>query len=347
MSPEPLVAGVLGLSLVLYVLTAGADFGGGWWDLLARGPRQVAQRRAIALAIGPIWEANHVWLILALVLTFVAFPLAFAAISTALHIPLVILLVGIVLRGTAFVFRSYDSRDDAIQRRWSAVFAVGSTVSPIMLGVVVGAIASGQLRVVDGLVQTDFYSAWLAPFPFVVGLLTLAIFAYLAAVYLCVATWEQPALQEDFRLRGLWAAAAVFSLAWLAFFLARSGAPRVWDGLWANTWSLPLQGVVALVGASTIGALWRRRYHAARWLGALQVAVVVGGWAVSQYPYVVPPDLTVYDAAPPVVLWNMLAVLALGSGPLLATYVWMLRVFRGDGVPLDHRQSADDTITSD
>jgi len=107
MGPEHGVALVLGTALVLYTLTGGADFGGGLWDLLARGPRQIQQRRAIALAIGPIWEANHVWLILALVLTFVCFPLAFAAISTALHIPLVILLIGIVARGAAFVFRAY------------------------------------------------------------------------------------------------------------------------------------------------------------------------------------------------------------------------------------------------
>ena len=105
---------------------------------LARGARRIQQRRAIALAIGPIWEANHVWLILAIVVTFVAFPTAFAAISTALHIPLVLLLIGIVLRGSAFVFRAYDSRRPEVQDRYSIVFEAGSLLSPIMLGIVVG-----------------------------------------------------------------------------------------------------------------------------------------------------------------------------------------------------------------
>lgn len=337
MQPEVLVAAVLGASLVLYSLTGGADFGAGLWDLLAFGPRKKAQRRAIALTIGPIWEANHVWLILAIVLTFVCFPHAFAAISTALHIPLVILLVGIVLRGSAFVFRAYDSRRDEVQARWSVVFAAGSTVAPVMLGVVVGAIASGSIRVVDGQVQTDFVSAWLAPFPLAVGALTLAIFAYLAAVYLCVATWETPELQEDFRLRGLGAAGAVFTLAWLAFFLARTGAPRVWEGLWASPGSIPLQLTVATVGLGTIGALYARRYQVARVLAAAQVVLVVAGWALSQYPYVVPPDLTVADAAPDGVLWLTLGILGTGAAPLVAAYVWMMRVFRADDAPIDHR----------
>lgn len=340
MGPEPLVAGVLATSLIAYVLTAGADFGGGLWDLLAFGPRKVAQRRAIALAIGPIWEANHVWLILALVLTFVGFPKAFAAISTALHVPLVILLVGIVLRGSAFVFRAYDSRRDDVQARWSVIFAVGSTISPIMLGTVVGAIASGTIRVVDGRVVTDFWSSWLAPFPLVVGLLTLAIFAYLAAVYLCVATWETPELQEDFRVRGLGAAGFVFGLAWVAFFLSREGAPLVWNGLWAAPGSIPLQLAIATVGLGTIGALAARWYRTAASLAMLQVTLVVGGWALAQYPHVVPPDLTIADAAPPRVLWTMLGILGAGAGPLVLAYAWLLRVFRGDHAPIDHRRAA-------
>ena len=340
MGPEVLVAAVLGAALVLYVLTGGADFGGGVLDLLASGPRKVDQRRAIALAIGPIWEANHVWLILALVLTFVCFPRSFAAISTALHIPLAILLVGIVLRGSAFVFRAYDSRRAEVQARWSAVFDLGSTVSPVMLGVVVGALASGEIRVVDGVVQTDFVSAWLAPFPFAVGLLTLAIFTYLAAVYLCVATWEQPELQEDFRRRGLVAAGAVFVLAWIAFFLSRTGAPIVWHGLWAAPGAIPLQLAVAGVGLGTIGSLYTRRYRAARVLGMVQVALVVAGWGLAQYPHTVPPDLTVADAAPERVLWTVLACLAVGAGPLVAAYAWLIRVFRADDAPIDHREPA-------
>ena len=322
------VAVVLCAALSGYVLTGGADFGGGVWDLLATGPRRVRQRRAIATAIGPIWEANHVWLILALVLLFVVFPKAYATVAVALHVPLVALLVGVVLRGAAFVFRAYDSRRDEVQARWSVVFAIGSVSSPVLLGIVVGAIASGRVQLVDGVPVGGWITPWLQPFPVVVGLLTLAIFAFLAAVYLTLDTHDDREVQEDFRLRGLGAAAAVFTLAWAAFFLARAGAPRLWEGLWTSAWAIPFQLAVAGVGLGAIGALWARRYRWARDLGALQVVLVVGGWAASQWPYVIPPDLTVADAAPVRVVRTVLWVLAVGAGPLLAAYGTLLWVFR-------------------
>jgi cytochrome d ubiquinol oxidase subunit II len=323
-SPEPIVASVLAAVLVVYVLTGGADFGGGVWELLASGPRRAKQRDAIAAAIGPIWEANHVWLILALVITFVSFPRAFALISTALHVPLLLLLFGVVLRGTAFVFRAYDQRDDVVQARWSAVFAGASVFCPVALGVVVGALSSGRMRT-DAL---DLTSAWLHPFPFAVGVLNLTIVSFLAAVYLTLDTRGDPELQEDFRRRGLWAAGMVFVLAWIAFFLARDGAPEVWHGLWASRWSVPFQIAVGVCGTGCIAALWFRSFQLARDLAAVQVALVVGGWAASQYPYVVPPDLTVSDAAPDRVLWTLLAVLSVGAVPLFAAYAWMVWVFK-------------------
>src|ERR1039457_3035003 len=112
------------LSLILYALMGGADFGGGMWDLLAAGPRAVRQRKAIAKAIGPIWEANHVWLILVVVLLFTGFPTGFAGMMTALNIPLTVMLIGIVLRGSAFIFRKYDSKSATVQRHWSRVFGI-------------------------------------------------------------------------------------------------------------------------------------------------------------------------------------------------------------------------------
>jgi cytochrome d ubiquinol oxidase subunit II len=151
------IAGAIMVSLTLYALGGGADFGGGVWDLLARGPRAARQRELIAHAIGPIWEANHVWLILVVVLLFVCFPVAWAAISTSLHVPLTLLLVGIVLRGAAFTFRSYGDEDEAGAQRWGRVFAGASVVSPVMLGTCVGAIAGGGLRVgPDGVVRSGF-----------------------------------------------------------------------------------------------------------------------------------------------------------------------------------------------
>ncbi len=337
MGPEILVAAVLGVALVVYVLTGGADFGGGVWDLLASGPRKIQQRRSIALAIGPVWEANHVWLILAIVLLFICYPTAHAAISTALYIPLTLMLVGIVLRGSAFVFRSYDSRRDDVQARWSLVFAIASAITPILLGVVVGAIASSRIRVVDGHYQGNSTDAWLQPFPWAVGLLTLAIFAYLAALYMTRVTDEDPELQNDFRVRGLAAAAAVFVLAWLSFFLARNGAPQIWSGLWASAWAIPFQLVVGTCGIGCIYALYAKKYTIAQTLAMVQVILVVGGWALSQYPFVLPPDVTVADRAPDNVLWLILGILACGAPLLTASYAWMIWVFKGPDAPLDPR----------
>ena len=137
------VAGVLVVALNAYVLMGGADFGGGVWDLLAGGPRRDAQRALIAHAIGPIWEANHVWLIVAVVVLFTGFPDAFATLATVLHIPLSLMLVGIVLRGSAFTFRSYGAKSGRAVRGWGRAFAIASTITPVLLGIAVGAVASG------------------------------------------------------------------------------------------------------------------------------------------------------------------------------------------------------------
>lgn len=328
MTPEAAVSLVLFAALVLYVLTGGADFGGGLWDLLATGPRASAQRRVIARAIGPIWEANHVWLILVIVVMFVCFPKAYALIGTALHIPLTLMLVGVVLRGSAFVFRTYDSRRDHIQRRWSVVFASASAFTPVMLGVCVGAAVSGRLTVVDGVYTGGFVAPWVAPFPLAVGGFTLALFALLAAVYLLVDI-DDPDLRNDFRARALGASAAVFGFAWAALLTSRSGAPHLWAGLTGSSSALVFQAVVAMVGVGLVGALFGRRYPVARGLAVGQVVLLIGGFGLVQYPWIITGALTARDAAGPEnVLRGTIAVLAVGAPPLGLAYVWMLRVFR-------------------
>jgi len=144
--PVVLLSLVLLLSLTSYALSGGADYGGGLWDLLATGPTADRQRATIAHAVGPVWEANHVWLIVAIVILFTGFPRAYAAVSTYLHVPLVLVLVGIVLRGSAFVFRAYGPDDPRHARFWGRVFAIASTATPFFLGVIVGALTEGRLR---------------------------------------------------------------------------------------------------------------------------------------------------------------------------------------------------------
>jgi len=331
------VAAVIVLSLTAYVLLGGADFGGGVWDLLAFGPRRRAQRALIADAIGPIWEANHVWLILVVVLLFSCFPPAFARLAIALHVPLTLMLIGIVARGSAFTFRTYDSKRDSVQRRWGTAFAIASVVTPVLLGVCVGAIASGAVdappggHVPAGGMWELFVAPWLTPFAFAVGFLTLALFAFLAATYLTVEA-EDAELREDFRRRALAAAGAVFVTAAVALLLARRDELRIGRGLTETSWAAAVHVATAVAAGGAIAALWTRRYKLARVAAAGQASLILWGWAAAQYPYMIPPTRTIAElAAPPVTL--RLALLLLGGGTvlLIPSFWYLYHVFKGPG----------------
>ena len=328
MSLETIVAGVMIASLVLYALLGGADYGGGVWDLFAFGKRARQQRALIAEAISPVWEANHVWLILVIVILFTAFPGAFAVIATALHIPLTLLLIGIVLRGTAFTFRTYDVQRDDVQRRWSLVFSIASIITPVLLGITLGAIASGRIRVENGFVTTGFFDSWLAPFPFSVGFFALALFAFLAAVYLTLETRDRQ-LQEDFRKRALVAGVAVGILALTVFLLAGSGAPTVRAGISRTWWALALHVFTAIFATGAFYALWTRQYRLARLCAAVQVTLILLGWAFAQFPHLVEPDVTIASAAAPrITLQLLLAALVLGAILLFPSYYYLFRIFK-------------------
>lgn len=336
---ETIIAGVMVGSLVLYALLGGADYGGGVWDLFAFGRRAREQRALIADAIGPVWEANHVWLILVIVILFTAFPPAFATIATALHIPITLLLIGIVLRGTAFTFRSYDVQRDDVQRRWSLVFSIASIITPILLGDILGAIASGTIRVENGVAMSGFVSTWLAPFPLAVGFFALALFALLAAVYLSVEAEQQELrneteprkLSEDFRLRALLAGVAVGLLALTVFILAGTGAPGVRAGISRTWWALGLHLFTAIFAVGAFLTLLTRHYKAARFCAAAQVTLILLGWAFAQYPNLIEPDLTITSAAAPqITLELLLAALAAGALLLFPSYYYLIRVFKAE-----------------
>jgi cytochrome bd ubiquinol oxidase subunit II len=308
------------------------------WDLLAWGPRRKQQRELIAEAIAPIWEANHVWLIIVIVILFTAFPPAFAAIATALHIPLTLMLIGIVLRGAAFTFRSYDKQTDNVQRRWGSVFAIASLVTPILLGVVVGAIAAGRIRLERGFVRTGFVRSWLAPFPLAVGLFALALFAFLAAVYLTVEA-RDAALREDFRARALAAALVVGLLALVVFLLSAAGAPLIRARLSQSWWTWPLQIITAVCAVSAIYALWTRRWQWARVSAAAQVTLILWGWGAAQFPYLVVPDLTIHNTAgAPLTLRLVTGVLLVGVLLLFPSFYYLFRVFKRDAADTAHER---------
>lgn len=325
-----LVALTLLVAMIAYTLTGGADFGGGVWDLLASGPRKAAQRDLVERAIAPIWEANHVWLILVVVVLFVALPHAYAAISTALHIPLVLLLIGIVLRGAAFVFRSYDPTPGRGAARWRLVFAIASLVSPVFLGVVLGALVTGELRLDASHRSTiGFVEGWLQPFPFLVGLFVVTLFAWLAAVYLAVEAAGDRALQRDFRARAIGAGLLAGVLSIAVMTLSARAAPRLSDHFHGAPYALALQLAVAALGIGALAALHRERYRLARLLAIAQVALVVTGLGLAQWPFIIAPDLTFEAAlAPEGVVAPMLIVLAAAAPVLIAALVWLYRVFK-------------------
>jgi cytochrome d ubiquinol oxidase subunit II len=306
-------------ALVVYATTAGADFGGGVWDLLATGPRAAAQRKLIENALAPVWETNHVWLIFVVVVLFTCFPDAYAVAGIALHIPLALLLLGIVLRGSAFVFRHYGSAGDVAEHRWGRVFAVGVTV---------GAITSGTIRVVDGLPTIGFVAGWFGVFPTCVGILTVVLFAFLAAVYLTLEATDD-GLREDFRRRALVTGVALAPAALVTVLLMGGEASAFRHAFMNSPWTWPLQIGTAAVAIGCLVALHRRAYRLARALAALQVSLILVGWGLAQRPYLIAPDVTIASAAAPAVTLE-LTLIIIGGGSLLLvpSLIYLFRVFK-------------------
>jgi cytochrome bd ubiquinol oxidase subunit II len=318
---------ILLAGVVLYALFGGADFGAGIWDLLARGKRADAQRQEIARAIGPIWETNHIWLIFVIVLTFTIFPPAFAAISTALYIPLSLILVGITLRGAAFIFRAYAHDVVIAQQHWGRVFAISSTLTPVLLGMCAGAVASGDIRIGNGSVTSSLWMPWLGAFPVTIGLLALTTCAYLAAVYMTIETTGD--LQEDFRRRALGAGVAFALLGTIALPLAWKQAPYVWDGLWTReTWTIIPAAIIA--GLITLWAVWTRHFRLARITAIIGVTIVLAGWSLAQYPYLIVPDLTYTEAAASSEMMRVtLIVYGVGAIFLIPSLFLLFALFKG------------------
>jgi cytochrome bd ubiquinol oxidase subunit II len=337
--PE-VIAGLIVLALNGYVLTGGADYGGGLWDLLASGSRRDEQRELIASSIAPVWEANHVWLIVAVVMFFTAFPAAFAAVGIVLHLPLTVMLLGVVLRGSAFVFRSYGGGTTATRRRWGLAFAIASVITPFVLGVAIGTVASGAAanafgHVGDRSFVEVFVSPWLDWFPLSVGALTLALFAFLAAVYLGVAATSD-GLREDFRKRALLSAIAVFVFAALALVAAWRGAPQIVSGVTESSWALVLQLATGVAAIVAIVALWTRHFALARLAVGAQVSLILWGWALAQFPFIVPPTLSIREtAAPDVTLMLLVIGVAAGAAILIPSlrFLFRLALSPGDHAP--------------
>ncbi len=321
------VAAIMLISLIFYVLKGGADYGGGVWDLLSWGERSEEQKKLISDSIAPIWEANHVWLILVIVILFTAFPPAFSAIATALHIPLVLMLIGIIMRGSSYAFRYYNTNEKEA-RTWGRVFSVSSLLTPVLLGVILGAITSGNLIIKDNVVINGYIGTWLKPFPFAVGLFTLTVFAYLAAVYLIVEA-ESYQLEEDFRLRSILSWISVAIMAAVVFIMSESGAGSIYHKFINRWWGIPLLVFTVLMAMIALFCLVQRYYRKARLFAVLQVTMITGGWGLTHYPYLVKPDITIFNSAAPAITMELLLIaLAGGAVILFPSFYFIFRIFR-------------------
>jgi cytochrome d ubiquinol oxidase subunit II len=337
MSKGDAAAAILWVGATFYALFGGADFGGGFWDLIAgdadkgERPRGLIQR-----SLTPVWEANHVWLIFVLVILWTAFPSAFSAIFTTLYVPIALAALGIVLRGAGFAFRK-SIEGLSGRRAAGATFALSSVLTPFFMGTVVGAIASGNVPA-EG--NGDAFSSWLQPLPLLIGAMFVATGAYLAAIFLVgdARRAGQADLERYFVRRALAAAAVAGVFAAAGLVELHAEARYVFDRL--TDQGLPLVIASTLCGLALLtlllGSMGRKPTQDVgkrpvgggflRPLGAGAVVSVIWGWGVAQFPYLLPTSLRIDQAAAPgptltivFIVFAVAAVLVLPSLGLLYT----------------------------
>ena len=323
------VAVVLLLAVVAYAVFGGADFGAGFWDLTAGGPQRGERPRGvIEHSIGPVWEANHVWLIFIFVILWTSFPGAYASITLTLFVPLTIAALGIVLRGASFAFRKAVV-GMRYRRAFGAAFAVSSVLVPYCMGAIAGGIASG--RVPAGGQAGDPVQSWINPTSVLGGVLAVAAAAYLAAVYL---VWDARRLDEEmaeyFRRRAVAAAAGVGVIGLVGIFVLAGDASYLFDGLTSR--ALPLVILSALCGLGALVLLVRNAPRGARLLAVIAVASVVVGWGVAQWPYLLPESLTFSAAAAPAGTLAAVLVVVLLAGAIVVPGFVLLFVLHQKGL---------------
>lgn len=327
MSAAELLISTMWVGVTAYVLLAGADFGAGFWDLLAgRSDRGDRQRTLIEHTITPVWEANHVWLIFAIVLCWSGFPGVFAAVASTMYIPLTLVALGIIARGAAFAFRK-ASTELGHRRAYGATFALSSVLTPFFLGTVAGGIASG--RVPPGIAEGGLVTSWANPTSVLAGLLAVGTTAYLSAVYLCGDARREGAHNEAeaFRRKSIAAGTVTGAFALAGIVVLRIDAPSLYDGLIGS--GLPFVLISAVAGVASMLLLGYRRYLYARISAATAVAALPWGWAVAQYPLVLLPATTIESAAAtPAVLHAVLISTLVGGILLLPSLLWMFALFQ-------------------
>lgn len=311
-------------TMAAYALFAGADFGGGIWDLLAGGTKRGERpRAAIDASLTPVWEGNNVWIVLGLVLLWTGFPTAFAAVMTALFVPLSFSLLGIFFRGVGFAFR-HEAERLPTKRLSGAMFAASSLLAPFFLGTCVGAVTTGG---VAASARGNAVHAWTSPTAITTGVLFTCSCAYISAVFL-VGDSDRRGDQEliaYFRLRALIAGAVTGVVAGADLLLLRTNATYVYGRLTGV--ALPLVIVSVVAGIVALGLIAIHRPWPQRIAAAIAVMAVIAAWGLAQYPYVLPTSLTAASASAPtnallaeIVVLGLAAILVV---PSFAYLYWL------------------------
>ncbi len=323
MSLEDIAAGVLFVGLLAYALFAGADFGSGVWSAINVGPRSREVREAMFNAMGPVWETNHVWLILVLVTLWTAFPTAFGAIFEALLLPLTVALIGIVFRGAAFAFRHYGAGPELGVPATGLVFSMASILTPFAMGICVGAVANGEIAV--GGPPPNLTEAWLEPFPLLCGLIAVAVCAFLTPFYMLVRQIEEP-VREACRQRAFAASIALGALTALAIPVALTTADDFADRLLQPLPVAVMAGAVC--GLGSLFVLLRRLDRFGPVVAGATVTLVMAVWAAAQHPYLIlPGDRIENVAAGRDTLEAFLIALPIGAAILIPSLLWLFSLF--------------------
>ena len=318
----PLVLIIAGMAA--YSVLAGADFGAGFWHLLG-GRRRTEVREYTHHAMAPVWEANHVWLIFVLVITWTAYPTAFGAIFSTLYVPLFLAALGIIIRGVTYALHGYGQRAGA-ERVVGVLFAVASVLTPFALAASVGAIASGRVPAPQN-APGDAIDSWVAPVPLLVGALAVATSAYMAAVYLAADATRagRAELAGDFRVRALGAGVVAGGLAIAGLLVLHADARDLFDGL--TSWpGIAAVIVSALAGAGTMALVARGRFEPARASAAVAVAAIVVGWPLAQSPDFLPGLSLDEAAASDATMWALLGAVVLGLIVLVPSLTMLFRL---------------------
>ena len=303
------------VGLALYVVLAGADFGAGFWKLLAgRGEHGARIREHAHHSMAPVWEANHVWLIFVITVMWTAYPRAFGSIASTLAVPLFIAGIGIVLRGAAYALRP-GSSSPAQVRALDMLFSLSSILTPFALGAAIGAIAARRVPV--GNAAGNLITSWSGPVSLLIGALAVSSAAYLAAVYLAAdaARLGERALEGQFRRRALVAGLLAGAIAIAGIFVLAADAHPLYRQLVDG---LGLVGLIVsvLAGLSALALVCSSRFAAARFAAALAVAAIIAGWALAQQPLLL-PGLTIEQAAAPHDTLVAVTIAVLAGGAIL------------------------------